>query len=241
MNTQKIPGAQAPSLHQLLAFTPEPGFLADRVVLVTGAADGIGRSVAAAYARHGAQTILLDWHRSGLEEAYKQFVESGWPEPVLCPVDFSSMTLAHLRDIATEVERRFGLLDGLLNNAAWAGELTPFEHYAPKTWAKVMNVNLAAPFFLTQWLMPLLRKSTDPVVVFSLHACAKAYWNGFAMAKAGQEALMQVLAREYAPDTSHPVRRMTISPLGEIVMRCGMQRPSAGSLCKRHVAWRGRL
>lgn len=212
MNTRTIPGGQEPAWHELLAYAPEPGYLAGRIILVTGAAGGIGRAVAAAYARHGAQTILLDSHRKGLEQAHQQFVVAGWPEPVLCPVDFSSMTLENVREIASEMERRFGVLDGLLNNASWTGELTPFEHYAPNTWAKVMNVNLAAPFFLTQWLMPLLRKSDNPALVFSLHDCAKAYWNGFAMAKAGQEALVRVLAQEYAADSSHPVRVVGIDP-----------------------------
>ncbi len=212
MNTKTIPGAQQPVWHELIAYAPEPGYLAGRIIMVTGAAGGIGRAVAAAYARHGAQTILMDAHRKGLEQAHQQFAEAGWSEPVLCPVDFSSMTLENVREIANELEHRFGVLDGLLNNASWTGELTPFEHYAPKTWARVMNVNLAAPFFLTQWLMPLLRKSGDPAVVFSLHDCSKAYWNGFAMAKAGQEALMKVLADEYADDTSHPVRIIGIDP-----------------------------
>lgn len=205
-------GFDVPALGDFLAYKCDEKCLAGRVILVTGAAGGIGRAVAAAYARHGARLVLLDWNKSALEGAHEAFIDEGWPEPLLCPVDLSRITLGHIRELAGEIDCRFGALDGLLNNAAWAGELTPFEHCQPKTWSRVMNINLAAPFFLTQWLMPLLRKSEDPVVVFSLHACAKAYWNGFAMAKAAQEALLKVLADEYAPDTSHPVRIIGIDP-----------------------------
>lgn len=206
------PGREPPGFTDLLSYGADRRLLEGRVILITGAADGIGRAAAAAYARHGAHTVLLDWNVSGLEAAHEAFTGAGWPEPVLCPADLSGVTLAQLREVVDGIEARFGVLDGLLNNAAWIGALTPFEHYQPKVWGKVMNINLAAPFFLTQWCMPLLRKSQDPAVVFSLHATAKAYWGGYAVAKAGQEALVHILAQEYAPDTAQPVRVIGIDP-----------------------------
>lgn len=194
----------------LLGYKPRADLLAGRVILVTGAADGIGRAVALAYAAHGARLILLDWNRKALDHVHAEIGNLGFAEPVLCPIDFSGVTIDGLRDVVRLVEERFGALDGLLNNASWIGALSPFEHYAPKTWLKVMNINLAAPFFLTQWCMPVLRKAVDPVIGFSLHATSRAYWGGFAMAKAGQEALLHVLAEEYHQQSSQPVRMFGI-------------------------------
>ena len=54
--------------------------------------------------------------------------------------------------------------------------------------------------------MPLLRRSVDPVVGFSLQSTSRAYWGGFALAKAAQEALLGVLADEYHAESARPLR-----------------------------------
>ena len=195
-----------PDYHALLDYDGPADLLADRVILITGAAHGIGHAVALRYARHGARLVLLDWDRAGLEALSDRIVAQGSAEPVLCPADLSGITIGGVREITDRLGERFGRLDGLLNNAAWVGALAPFEHYPPAAWTKVMNINLAAPFFLTQWCMPLLRKAADPVVGFSLQQVSRAYWGAFAMAKAGQQALIGVLADEYGPDSAYPVR-----------------------------------
>ena len=206
------PGQAVPAYSDLLSYAPRADLLAGRVLLVTGAADGIGRAVAMTYARHGARLVLLDWNRKGLVALQRELGEAGHAEPLLCPADLSGITVAGVRTIVDGIATRCGVLDGLLNNAGWIGALAPFEHYAPNTWLKVMNINLAAPFFLTQWCMPLLRKSRDPALVFSLHATAHAFWGGFAMAKAAQEALLHVLAEEYHLQGAAPMRVFGIDP-----------------------------
>ena len=203
MHSTDLPPAD---YHQLLHYDAPADLLAGRVILVTGAAQGIGRAVALRYAHHGAKLVLLDWDRAGLDSLSDEIVAQGSLEPLLCPADLSGITISGLREIADHIAKRLGRLDGLLNNAAWIGALTPFEHYPPASWTKVMNINLAAPFFLTQWCMPLLHKGSDPVVGFSLQAASRAYWGGFAMAKAAQEALIGVLADEYHGQSAHPVR-----------------------------------
>lgn len=195
-----------PDYRALLEYQASEDLLAERIILVTGAAQGIGRAAALRYARHGATLVLLDWDRKGLESLNDEILAQGRGEVLLCPADLSGITIAGLREIADHIGQRLGRLDGLLNNAAWVGALAPFEHYPPASWAKVMNINLAAPFFLTQWCMPLLHKARDPVVGFSLQKVSRAYWGGFALAKAAQEALIGVLADEYHAGSAQPVR-----------------------------------
>ncbi len=202
----QTPAASAPDYHRLLSYQASEDLLADRVILITGAAQGIGRAVALRYAQHGATLVLLDRDRSGLESLNDEILAHGRDDVLLCPADLSGISLSGLREIADHIGQRLGRLDGLLNNAAWIGTLAPFEHYPPATWTKVMNINLAAPFFLTQWCMPLLHRSDDPVVGFSLQATSRAYWGGFALAKAAQEALLGVLADEYHAESARPVR-----------------------------------
>ena len=204
--TTKKMDSDLPDFNSLLDYDPPKDQLEGKVIMVTGAADGIGRAAAGAYARRGASTILLDRNRKGLEAASDAFLEQGWTAPGLCPVDLGGASLDHLHQVVERVGEDYGRLDGLLNNAGWIGALMPFEHYDPALWAKVVNINMAAPFFLTQACMPLLTSSEDPAIVFSLHDVRRAYWGGYAMAKAGLEALVRVLAEEYHPGSANPMR-----------------------------------
>lgn len=201
-----------PDYTALLKYEPRSNSMANCVLLVTGAADGIGRSVAKACARLGARIVAIDRNRKGLTALRDEIVESGGTEPDLHHVDLAAVTITGLREIAGAIEDRHGVLDGLLNNAGWIGALSPFEHCEPATFMKVMNVNLAAPFFLTQWCIPLLRRSRAPVLGFSLHAASRAYWGGYALAKAGQEALLGVVADEYTLGGTQPIRVFGVDP-----------------------------
>ena len=195
-----------PSFEVLVGYTLAADALAGRVILISGAAGGIGCALAVACARSGASLVLLDCNRSGLESVRHACVAAGARAPETVVLDLARATTQDYRAIAEQIAQRHGRLDGLVNNAGWIGALTPFEHVEPQMWAEVVTVNLAAPFFLTQWCMPLLKAASDPVLIFSLHATARAYWSAYASAKAGLEGLMHSLADEYHAKSSHPIR-----------------------------------
>ena len=195
-----------PPFEALLDYEPGPGELSHRNILVTGAAHGIGHAVAAACARHGANTILVDVDERGLEAAYDAFVDARWPQPALCPMDLGRCGIEDFRTVAAHIGEQYGRLDGLVNHAGWIGALSPFEYTDPSVWGQALNVNLAAPFFLTQWCMPLLRRADDPAVVFSLHDVQRAHWGGYGVAKAGLEGLARMLGDEYHAASPHPLR-----------------------------------
>lgn len=190
------------------------GLLTDRIILVTGAGDGIGRAAAKAYAAHGATVILLGRTISKLESVYDEIESAGHPKPAIVPLNLEGAAVKDYEEMAMTIEQNFGRLDGLLHNAGILGTRSPVELYDPETWTKVMQVNVTAPFLLTRALIPLLRQSGDASVIFTSSGVgrkAKAYWGAYAVSKFALEGLSQLLADEL-DDERHNVRVNSLNP-----------------------------
>lgn len=196
-------------------FVAAPDELRDRVILVTGAGDGIGRAAALACARHGATVVLLGRTQSKLESAYDEIVGKGGPQPAISVLDLARAQGPDYFQIAEQVARTWGRLDGLVHNAAMLGQRAPIEHYDIGVWHQVMHLNLNVPFMLTQVLMPVLRKSPDASVVFTSSGVGRqgrAFWGAYAVSKFGIEGLSQTLADELK--TEARIRVNCINPGG---------------------------
>ncbi len=205
----------------MLHYASAPHLLASRVILVTGAGDGIGRAAALAFAAQGASVILLGRTTTKLEQVYDEIKGHGWPEAAILPLDLAQATPMHYDQLAQTVEMEFGHLDGLLHNAADAGTLTPIELYEPDTWYRVMQVNLHAAWLLTRACLPLLRKSTDASIVFTTADVGRegrAYWGAYGVSEFGLEGLMQILATELATEG-----RIRVNSLNPGAVRTGMR------------------
>ncbi|MCC5883658.1 MAG: YciK family oxidoreductase [Halomonas sp.] len=173
--------------------------LRDRIILVTGAGDGIGRAAALTYARHGATVILLGRTIAKLEKVYDEIEAVGGPQPAIFPLNFEGATLKDYHDMAETLDKEFGRLDGILHNAGLLGRITPFEQYNPELWEQVMQVNINGPIWMTQALLPLLQASSDASVVFtssSVGRKGRAFWGAYAVSKFATEGFMEVLADE---------------------------------------------
>lgn len=189
--------------------------LKDRVLLITGASAGIGRVAALTCAAHGATVILLGRDNDKLNAVYDEIVAAGHPTPAILTLDLSQASAVSCREVAEVIETTFGRLDGILHNAAVLGEITPLEMYDPDTWDFVMNVNLRAPFVLTQALLPLLKQSPDASVVMTTSSVgrrARAFWGAYAISKCGIEGLVQMLSDELAAISA--IRVNAINPGG---------------------------
>lgn len=181
------------------SYQPAADALRERIILVTGAGDGLGRAAAHAFAKHGASVILLGKTTRKLEQVYDEILAAGGPEPSIAALDLARAHGPDYAQLAEQIGASWGRLDGLLHNAAILGQRAPIEHYDIGVWHQVMHLDLNVPFILTQTLLPLLRKSTDPSVVFtssSVGRQGRAYWGAYSVAKAGIENLSQVLADE---------------------------------------------
>jgi NAD(P)-dependent dehydrogenase (short-subunit alcohol dehydrogenase family) len=173
--------------------------LQERIILVTGAGDGIGRAAALSFAAKGATVILLGRTLSKLEDTYDAIETAGYPQPAIYPLNLESAAQAEYAGLAQILGREFGQLHGLLHNAALLGQRTPLANYDPAMWNQVMQVNVNANFMLTQELLPLLTIPVDASVLFTssgVGRVGKAYWGAYGVSKFATEGLAQILAQE---------------------------------------------
>lgn len=194
-------------------YQPTPDLLQDRVILVTGAGSGIGRAIARRLAGHGATVILLDRAIRMLEQVYDEIEQAGGPRPAIYPMNLEGATPKDYTDLAQVLDTEFGRLDGLLHNAALFEGLTPIFNYDIELWYRILQVNLNAPFLLTQAVLGLLNRSADASVVFTTDRVGdegQAYWGAYAVAKGGAQTLMKLLASEL--ETNTPIRVNSIDP-----------------------------
>ena len=182
-------------------YSPAANLLAARTILITGAGDGIGRAAALSFAAHGASVILLGRTAAKLEKVYDEIERRGFTRPAILSIDLAQATPAHFDQAAQTIGQEFGVLDGLLHNAAETGTLTPVELYRPDMWQRVLQVNLNAAWMLTRACLPLMRKSADASIVFTTSDAGRkgrAYWGAYGVSGFALEGLMQTVADEIA-------------------------------------------
>ena len=180
-------------------YQPSAELLRDRIILITGAVEGLGRAVARGAARHGATVVLCAQDERQLEQVYDEIEADGSPEPASLPLDLEQADEQLFLGVATTLGDEFGRLDGLVHCASYAPFLSRIDDYDAKEWERVVRINLTAPFLLTQACLPLLRAAADASVIFTSDRVGRrglAYWGAYAAAKFGIEGLMQVLADE---------------------------------------------
>ena len=188
-----------PNIQPLNDFTLSEDAVKDRVILVTGAGDGIGRAVSIALGKAGATVILLGRTVRKLEETYDAILEAGGPTPAIYPMDLEGAVWDDYVEMAERIGKEYGRLDGLLHNAGLLGDRAPIEHQDPVTWQRVLLVNVTAPFLMSKALLPELRESKDASVVFTssgVGRTGRAYWGAYAVSKFATEGLMETFADE---------------------------------------------
>ena len=235
--------------------------LQDRVILIAGAAGGLGSAAAVACAQAGANVILLGRKVRALNGVYEDAKAVG-PDPMLYPLDLEGATPDDYDQLAQAIEAEYGHLDGLLHCAAEFKALTPLAHTDPADFARAIHVDLTARWWLTQACLPVLAKSDAAVALFVLDDplrrgsadAAGAFWGGYGLAQSAQATLVPMLQAELG--ASGP----RISGLRPGPMRTGLRsrayqlnvdpdaRPAAdyAAVCvellsRAGAAWRGKI
>ena len=191
--------------------TRAPRALDQRVILISGAHGGLGSAAAVACARAGATVVLLGRKLPKLNRVYDAVAQAG-AEPLLYPLDLEGASPDDYAELADRLRAELGHLDGVLHCAVEFKGLTPLEHTDPAAFARVMHVNLTAPWWLSQACLPLLRQSQDAALVFALddlERVGQPYWGAYGIAQHGLAAMVGMLHAELA---SSSVRVSALQP-----------------------------
>ncbi len=195
--------------------------LRNRIILITGASDGIGRALALEAARLGAQVILHGRNTAKLEKVYDEIEAlEGAPRPSIAVMDLATADGGAYQSLADSLGAEFGRLDGLVLNASILGERFTIEQYDPALWQQVMHVNVTSAFALTQVCLPLLQQSEDASVIFTSSGVGRqgrAFWGAYSVSKFATEGLSQVLADE------HPHGPLRVNCVNPGATRTGMR------------------
>ena len=187
--------------------------LKDKIVLITGAGDGMGKAAAIEYASQGASLILLGRNVKNLEKTHDIISASNAPKPMISLMDLSKADGNDYQELSDNLMNTYGHLDGLLLNAAILGDRSPISQYDISTWVNTIHVNLTSQFILTKSLLPSLEKSTSASVIFTssgVGKIGKAFWGAYSVSKFGVEGLCQILSDEYQNDKT--IRFNCINP-----------------------------
>ena len=181
-------------------FQPEPEALKGKSILITGAAGGLGSSIATSISALGGDLILLDNNERGLNAIHDELEASSGTQPGLYPLDLAGASVDDYALLAETITDVFGKLDGLIHCAANLGQITPVSAIDAKLWQKTFTVNLHGPVLLTQAVLPIMKASGNAKIIFTLDSKVRAYWGAYAISKAATVAMVQTLADELDAD-----------------------------------------
>lgn len=190
--------------------------LQDKVILISGASQGIGEQVALAYAKAGATVVLLARHQKKLENVYDKIVAAGGPEPFAISFDLLTAEEKEFDQLAVAVLNATGRLDGIVHCANYFYALSPIVFQTVEEWVNQYRINTVAPMALTRAFLPALQQAADASVIFVGESHAeepKAYWGGFGASKSALIYLAQVCADEW---TQYPNMRANVLIPGSV-------------------------
>ena len=170
--------------------------LKDKVALVTGGGRGIGKAVALHYAREGAKLAICARTETEIEATAKEISAAGAEcLAIACDVSQEEPVIKLIAD----VEKRFGGIDVLVNNAGVMTRPTPITELEVRKWDYTIAVNLRGPFLVTRAVLPIMtRQKSGSIINVSSSIGRSAYANfaAYAASKWGLEGFTQTVAAE---------------------------------------------
>ena len=168
----------------------------DKVTLITGASQGLGRALALAFAREGARVVVNARSEDSVRPVAGE-VEDVGGEVLAVAADVSKG--ADVERLVGESVDRFGKIDVLVNNAGLLGPRVAIEDYPEAEWRRIIDANLTGPFLVSKAAIPYLSDGASIInVVSGVSVEGRAEWGAYSASKFGVEGLNQILAAELA-------------------------------------------
>jgi len=185
------------------------GEFKDRIIMVSGASDGIGQQVAVALGEAGANVIALARNEDALQQTQERIEELGGR--CLC-IPFDLYDFDNYGKLFLALKDQIPHLDGLVHCAGEIKRCTPMQYVKTDDFRKMLDIHLSAPNMLTQIMFPLLKRAEAASVIFT--SCDmvdedKANWHAYGMAKRALAYAASMWQMEH-PDK--PFRFNTLNP-----------------------------
>lgn len=172
--------------------------LDNKVVFITGAAQGIGREIAVTMAREGARVIVGDISQKAGEETVDRIKKDNG-DALFIPLDITNPD--HLQMAVNKALAAYGKIDVLVPNASVSVQ-NAFLAISPEEWNKVITINLTGTFYTIRAVLPhMLSQGKGKIIIISSGSAETGSGGGahYAATKAGQNAMVRNLARDYGP------------------------------------------
>jgi 3-oxoacyl-[acyl-carrier protein] reductase len=181
---------------------PEPFSVADKVVVITGAGQGIGRSFAKTFASGGAKVVIAE-RNLDKARAVEREIAAGNGHALVVETDVADE--GSVERLAATVDRTFGRADVLINNAAIFStlEMRPFEQIPLSEWEQVLRVNVTGPFLCARALVPLMRRNKWGRIINMASGAVtlgRPNYLHYIASKSALAGMSHSMARELGPD-----------------------------------------
>ncbi len=176
--------------------------VADKVVVITGAGQGIGRSFAKTFASGGAKVVIAE-RNVGRARKVVEEIAAGNGHAVAIETDVADP--ASVERLGSDVTQRYGRADVLINNAAIFStlEMRPFEQIPLAEWEQVLRVNVTGPFLCARTMVPLMRKNKWGRIINMASGAVtlgRPNYLHYIASKAALAGMTHSMARELGPD-----------------------------------------
>ena len=174
-------------------------FLVNKNILITGATSGIGKSLTKYLSECGANILMLSKDESKLDDLYDEIIKKYNTDPCILKCDLEKLNEDTAAEINKIINENYSGIDAVIFNAAILEKMSHIESYDLTTWERVLKINLTSIFLLSKNLIPLLKKASNPRIIFTSSSVGKkgqAFWGAYSVSKAGLNALSEIIADE---------------------------------------------
>ena len=174
-------------------------FLLNKNILITGATSGIGKSLTKCLSEYGANILMLSKDESKLDVLYDEIVKKYNTVPCIFKCDLQKLNEDSAIEINKIINENYSGIDAVIFNAAALDKMSDIESYDLATWEKILKINLTSIFLIAKNLIPMLKESSNPRIIFTTSSVGKkgkAFWGAYSVSKAGLNALSEIIADE---------------------------------------------